>query len=291
MADGKEVAEVATVNTDRTDHTDDLAPPPSCYMWKLDLRLIPILGTTYTLLFLDRTNSKSRHPHAARCHRVLTTRAVANARIEGLEKGLNMPSNGYNTCLWIFFIPFVLIDIPSNLIMGLPRVKPNIFLGANMLILGVIATCQGLTATYGGLLALRFLMGILEATLPAGATFLIGEYYTRRESSFRLAMFFSFGVLGPLISGLLAYGIRNMNGIQGKEGWRWIFILEGIGTIALSFFVFLLVPNFPEKTNIVSGAEKAHLLEKLKRDKGNQKLSLRSVNWLEILSDWKIWLP
>lgn len=52
--------------------------------------------------------------------------------------------------------------------MGLPRVRPNIFLGANMLVLGVIATCQGLTRSYGGLLALRFLMGIFEATLPAG---------------------------------------------------------------------------------------------------------------------------
>jgi hypothetical protein len=81
-----------------------------------------------------------------------------------------MPENGkgYNTALWIFFIPFVLIEIPSNLIMGLPRVRPNIFLGFNMLILGIVATCQGLTQSYGGLLALRFLMGIFEATLPAG---------------------------------------------------------------------------------------------------------------------------
>lgn len=79
-----------------------------------------------------------------------------------------MPSNGYNTALWIFFIPFILIEVPSNLIMGLPRVRPNLFLGVNMLILGVIATCQGLTQSYGGLLVLRFLMGIFEATLPAG---------------------------------------------------------------------------------------------------------------------------
>ena len=111
-----------------------------------------------------------------------------------------MPPNGYNTCIWIFFIPFVLIQIPSNLIMGLPRVKPNIFLGCNMIILGVVSTCQGLTHTYGGLLALRFLMGIFEATLPAGwcdlvvtcalltaigAAFLISEYYTRKEASLR----------------------------------------------------------------------------------------------------------
>ncbi|KAJ4305760.1 High-affinity nicotinic acid transporter [Kalmusia sp. IMI 367209] len=217
--------------------------------------------------------------------------AVANARIEGLEKGLNMPSNGFNTCLWIFFIPFVLIEIPSNMILSLPRVKPNIFLGLSMFILGVISTCQGLTHTYNGLLALRFLMGVLEATLPAGAAFLIGEYYTRKEQPIRFAMFFTFGLLGPLISGLLAYGIRRMDGVQGKQGWRWIFILEGLATIAISFFIFLLVPNFPEKTNILSGTEKEHLLEKLRRDKGDQKLTLKSTNWFAVLTDYKIWLP
>ena len=79
-----------------------------------------------------------------------------------------MPADGYNTALWIFFIPFILIEVPSNLIMGLPRVRPNVFLGINMFVLGIIATCQGLTRSYGGLLALRFLMGIFEATLPAG---------------------------------------------------------------------------------------------------------------------------
>ena len=98
----------------------------------------------------------------------LTSLLVANARIEGLEKSLHMPSNGFNTAIWIFYIPFVLIEIPSNMIMTMPRVRPNIFLGCNMFILGIIAMCQGLTASYKGLLAIRFLMGIFEAALPAG---------------------------------------------------------------------------------------------------------------------------
>lgn len=79
-----------------------------------------------------------------------------------------MPKNGYNTAIWIFYVPFVLAEIPSNMIISLPQIRPNLFLGANMFILGICAMCQGLTASYGGLLALRFLMGIFEATLPAG---------------------------------------------------------------------------------------------------------------------------
>lgn len=88
-----------------------------------------------------------------------------------MEKGLNMPANGYNTALWIFYIPFVLVEVPSNMIMSMAGVRPNIFLGCNMFILGIVSMCQGLTGSYGGLLALRFLMGIFEATLPAGMFF------------------------------------------------------------------------------------------------------------------------
>jgi len=242
------------------------------YMTKLDWRLIPILGCTYTILFLDRTN-------------------IANARIEGMEKGLRMPANGYNTALWIFYIPFVLVEVPSNMIMSMPRVKPNIFLGINMLVLGVVSTCQGLTASYAGLLVCRFLMGIFEATLPAGAALLVAEYYTRKQASLRYAMFFTFGVLGPCVSGLLAYGIRNMNGIQGKEGWRWIFILEGIITIVISFLVFLLVPDFPESSKILTSAEREHLLEVLRLDKGNQKIDIKGTNWLKVICDYKILFP
>lgn len=55
---------------------------------RIDLKVIPIMGLLYLVCFLDRTN-------------------IANARLAGLEKGLNMPTNGFNTCLWIFYIPFV----------------------------------------------------------------------------------------------------------------------------------------------------------------------------------------
>lgn len=55
---------------------------------KVDLEVIPVMGLLYLICFLDRTN-------------------IANARLAGLETDLAMPSRGYNTALWIFYIPFV----------------------------------------------------------------------------------------------------------------------------------------------------------------------------------------
>jgi hypothetical protein len=79
--------------------------------------------------------------------------------------------------------------------------------------------CQGLTRSYGGLLACRFIMGILEAALPpgeyrgvlwsftnlsffSGAALLIGQYYKRSEFYIRFSYFICFALLGSAFSGV-----------------------------------------------------------------------------------------
>lgn len=139
----------ATSSSDNDSHFSEDPKMARRLLLKCDLRLIPILGTLYLVSFLDRSN-------------------IANARLFGLEKSLHMPTTGFNTCLWIFYLPFVIVEIPSNLFMSLNKIKPNQYLAGAMLILGVVSMCQGLTRSYGGLLACRFIMGIMEAALPPG---------------------------------------------------------------------------------------------------------------------------
>ncbi|KAL3463703.1 putative MFS transporter [Aspergillus heterothallicus] len=238
---------------------------------KLDIRVIPVLGLLYLVCFLDRTN-------------------IANARLAGLEHGLNMPPTGYNTCLWIFYIPFVLCEVPSNMIMSLPWVRPNLWLGGLTFTLGVLAMCQGFTHSYGGLLALRFLMGIVETALPAGGGFLIASYYRKKEVALRMAGFYAFGQAGACFSGLLAYAIMDMDGTGGYEGWRWIFILEGLVTIVFSAIVFFIVPNFPVRATWLKPEEREALVARLDLDKGPGQDHPSRRDWLEAASDWKIWV-
>ncbi|KAH8646655.1 major facilitator superfamily domain-containing protein [Xylariales sp. PMI_506] len=238
---------------------------------KIDFKVIPIMGMLYLICFLDRTN-------------------IANARLAGLEAGLDMPSTGYNTALWIFYIPFVLAEVPSNWIMGMRWNKPNLWLGGQMFILGILAMCQGLTKTYPGLLGIRFLMGIVETGLPAGAGLLIASYYRKKELSLRYALFFAFGQSGSCFSGLLAYALEDLNGRGGLAGWRWIFIVEGIITIVFSFLVLIFTPHFPEQDKWFSESDQAHLLARLQADKGDEKEDVVKVKWTKIIFNYKIWL-
>ncbi|KFY53404.1 hypothetical protein V496_07616 [Pseudogymnoascus sp. VKM F-4515 (FW-2607)] len=237
---------------------------------KCDLRLVPILGTLYLVSFFDRSN-------------------IANARLFGLEKSLNMPSNGFNTCLWIFYIPFVIIEIPSNLIMSMNKIKPNYWLAGMMFILGVVSMCQGFTESYGGLLACRFLMGILEAGLPPGAALLIGQYYKRSEFNVRFAWFICFALGGSACGGLLAFALEHMGGLAGYESWRWVFIIEGLITVAFSVAAFVIIPGFPEDAKFLTEPERAFLLNRLREDRGEEKIDMKNVPWLRVLLDWKVW--
>ena len=74
-------------------------------------------------------------------------------------------------------------------------------------------------------------MGVFEASLPAGALYMISMYYTKREAALRFAWFLNFSLAGPLFSGLLAYAIQNLEGVGGYQGWRWVFIIEGCRSI------------------------------------------------------------
>lgn len=84
-------------------------------LWKLDLHVLPMISFLYMLAFVDRIN-------------------IGNARIQGLEKDLHMSGQDYNIALFVFFIPYILLEVPSNII--LKKVAPSTWLSVLMFIWG-----------------------------------------------------------------------------------------------------------------------------------------------------------
>ncbi|KAI0137036.1 major facilitator superfamily domain-containing protein [Xylariales sp. AK1849] len=237
---------------------------------KVDIALLPLLGIMYLLAFLDRTN-------------------VATAKLNGFEADLGMPSNGYNTALWVFYLPFVVLEVPCNLILGSGKIKPSYWLGGIVFALGVTSMCQGFTRSPGGLYACRALMGAVEAGVQPGAALLMGQYYRRAEFASRFSFFTCCALIGNTFSAFLAYAISHMNGYHGLEGWRWIFILEGIVTGCFGIVLALLVPAWPENARFLKPEERDNLLTRLEVERGLEKLSMHNVDWIKCLFEWKTW--
>ncbi|KAF5568716.1 tartrate transporter [Fusarium phyllophilum] len=148
---------------------------------KIDFRLLPIMAVLYLLAHIDRGN-------------------IGNAKIEGMDKDLGLVGNQYNIASTIFFVPYIIFEVPSNIVL-----KKN----------------------FQGLVACRVILGVFEAGFFPGAVFIVSSWYPRHELQQRLAIFYTASAFSGALSGLLAFGIARLDGARGIAGWRWIFLIEG----------------------------------------------------------------
>lgn len=111
-----------------------------------------------------------------------------------------------------------------------------------------------------------------------------------------MAVFYSAASMAGAFSGLLAFALQKMHGIGGLEGWRWIFIMEGIVTVVVGVTCFWLLPDSPETASFLKPAERKFLCDRLRDDAGTKggKVDLHDkFQWNTIRAafvDWKIWL-
>jgi MFS family permease len=66
--------------------------------------------------------------------------------------------------------------------------------------------------------------------------------------------------ISVILGGLLAVAISNMNGVAGRPGWSWIFILEGLFTVLCAIASFWVIQDFPETAKFLTEAERPYFL-------------------------------
>ncbi|KAJ5211467.1 uncharacterized protein N7498_003113 [Penicillium cinerascens] len=239
-------------------------------LWKLDLRLLPWLSLLYLVSFLDRTN-------------------IGNAKIVGLKKDLNMTSNQFNATLTIFFVSYSVFEPLTNVL--LKRLRPSVFIPIIIICWGICMTLMGIVKNYSGLMAVRWFLGLSEAGLFPGVGYFLSCWYKRSEFGVRMAIFFSAAALAGSFGGLLAAAIANMDGVGGKAGWSWIFILEGIATFLIGIASFWCVYDFPDQAKFLSPDDRKRVLRRLACDQqssAEHEEFKMSYFWASV-KDWKTW--
>ncbi|KAE8138877.1 major facilitator superfamily domain-containing protein [Aspergillus pseudotamarii] len=273
----EKVAESSLEAGDEKRPHEDVPPTYSAEMEnrvlrKMDLRIIPMLAVLYLLAFLDRGN-------------------VGNAKIEGLLEDLNMTGPQYNWCLTVFFFTYAAFELPSNLL--LKKMRPSRWLPLLMVAWGIVMTLMGVVHNYAGLLSTRIFLGVAEAGLYPGVAYYITMWYPRHRAQFRQALFFSAASIAGAFSGLLAYGIAKMDGVGGYAGWRWIFILEGLLTIAVAFIAPFAIHDFPETAKFLTDEERRfviHMLRTQNTGGTSEATEFRMKYVIDALLDWQIYV-
>lgn len=118
----------------------------------------------------------------------------------------------------------------------------------------------------------------------------ITMWYKRHECGLRMAIFFSMATVAGAFGGLLARGISEMDGVGGKGGWAWIFILEGIVTFLVALWAYRAFNDYPDTAKFLTEDERKEIYRRLNEDRSAlaDEFDMKFV-W-QAFKDWKIYM-
>ncbi|KAI9244474.1 major facilitator superfamily domain-containing protein [Phascolomyces articulosus] len=265
--------EVALANSDSDGISNGFIEPDEKelkrVLWKMDLRIIPYIALLYLCSYLDRVN-------------------IGHAKVAGIMDDIDITENEYNLALSMFFVSYVLCEVPSNLMLKI--LGPRIWISLIMIVWGAVMAAMSACRNGPELIVARVFLGIAEAGLYPGVLFYLSVWYTRREQALRIALFYGSSSLAGAFGGVLAYGLMHMDGMRGLHGWQWIFIIEAIPTLLLGVLTYFVLPDYPENAKFLTEREREIIVMRNRKDAGVA--SDTHFSWKQVGStfiDWKIY--
>ncbi|KAH0373065.1 MFS general substrate transporter, partial [Aureobasidium melanogenum] len=202
---------------------------------KFDTHVVPWLFGLWLLAFIDRSN-------------------IGNARIDGLATDLKLNGDTFNIALAVFYVPYIMVDVPSNLV--LKYFQAGYYLPALIIGWGLVGMCMGFVKSYTGLIVSRFFLGLMEGGLLGGMIIYLAMFYKRHQLMFRIGLFYCAAPLSGAIGGLLATGLAKIHTSEYK-GWPFIFFVEGGITVLFGILTIFFLPHTPAESKFLTEEEKA----------------------------------
>ncbi|KAI5267412.1 permease of the major facilitator superfamily [Aureobasidium subglaciale] len=194
---------------------------------KIDLLIMPLVVLVYLMNYIDRNN-------------------YAAARLQGLERDLGLIGNQYQIGLSLFFVSYIVAQLPSNLLLNYCG-RPSWYLGFFIIAWGLVSAVTSMVHNFAGILACRLILGFVEAPFFPGILFYLSKWYTKKELNLRMSLFYAGSLLSGAFGSLIAAGIlRGLNNHNGLAAWQWLYIIEGVITIGVGIIVVFMLPDFPE---------------------------------------------
>src|SRR5579859_989338 len=236
---------------------------------KISRRLLPFLFILYVASYLARVN----------------------VGFAGLSMKRDLESAGltpekFGLGLGLFFIGYLLLEIPSNLI--LEKVGARRWIARIMLTWGLVAMAMALVRGPLSFYAMRILLGVAEAGFFPGVILYLTYWYPPSRRARAVATFMTATAVSLVGGALISALILRLDGRRNLHGWQWLFILEGFPSVLLSLVVLLLLPDSPAKANWMSEADRALLAAAFAREQASTQHHVGDL--FKALSHARVWL-
>ncbi|KAH7882334.1 allantoate permease [Phlebopus sp. FC_14] len=197
---------------------------------KLDWKIMLMAAIGFTALNLDRNN-------------------INQANSSTFLPDLKLTTNDFNLGNTVFRLSFLLAELPSQLISK--RIGPDRWIPTQICLWSIVSLCQFWLTGKTSFLVCRALLGQLSETFSSFIPDLIlylSYFYTKTELPVRLAIFWMSMYFCSIVASFLAYGTLHLDGVAGKAGWRWLFLIEGLMTLVVGLASFMNMPPSPTQT-------------------------------------------
>ncbi|KAL4921862.1 major facilitator superfamily domain-containing protein [Aspergillus aurantiobrunneus] len=199
---------------------------------RIDWRLVPLLCMLYLMKKIDENNATN-------------ARIINKGTDRNILTQLGISSDQFGMITVLYTVPYILAEIPSNLIL---KVRPS----------GIVTACTAAVKNLAGLYTVRCMLGLTEAGMFPAIILQLTYWYGLMKSRSD-----SVGNVAGIIGGVLAYAFHGISGAGNVSGWQWLFIVEGAVTIVLAVVVLFCIPDFPATTKWLSPTERAFLQARL----------------------------
>jgi MFS family permease len=198
----------------------------------------------------------------------------------------------YSVVTLVFFTTYIVFQPPATVIVR--YLGPRNFLSFIVVAWGAVMIGMGFADSFHTLAALRVILGILEAGFFPSCVYLLSTWYTRFDIGKRYSCFYILGSLASACAGILAYGLMQLKGREGLNGWRWIFIIEGAMTCFLGIVGYWALVDFPDKAHkswhFLNEREAKFIIDRVNRDRGDARPEPWNLKkFLSGALDIKIW--
>lgn len=208
-----------------------------------------------------------------------------------MKEDLQLSGNDLNYLTTYWTIGYIIGQIPSQLVMT--KVRPSIWLPSLELIWGFLVMGMAGAKNVETIYALRFFVGLLEASAYPGIMTLLGNWYLPSELGKRSCIFQASSSVAQMFGGYLQAALyARMNGAHGLAAWRWLFIFDGIIGIPIGIYGFFAIPNSPTTTKAIwlKDTEKQRAIERMAAvgRKPAKAVTLRA--FMTAFKEWPIYL-